>query len=426
MESYDKAQKQLTEAHRIFTQLKNGLNAAKCLNSLGQIYFKKGEIEQAEKHSQKALDFFIKHNYKIDASRAYQTLGSCSMKKKQSQKAIQYYKNSFAIDSLESNYLELVETCTYLKNGYAEIEDYKNAYYFSDLYKAYSDSIYNTETTDKFSELEVRYETAQKEQKIELLEKKKEILDTKAERDFWIITGLILLFISSVIISFLIISKQRLKAQQRTAEVEQKLFRVQMNPHFIFNAIFAIQSFMLENDSQKSSLYLSNFAKLMRMILESSRQEKIRLSQELKMIEYYIGFQQLRSTPSFDYKIHISENIDPENTLIPPMLVQPFIENAVEHGFSNNSENALIEINFILKKDIIFVTIKDNGKGISENKKKKKHKSLATEITKERLSLILNKKGKKNIEFSIRDLSSSNSTITGTEVRFKIPFEEEF
>ncbi len=274
----------------------------------------------------------------------------------------------------------------------------------------------------------MKYETSQKEQKIKILEKDKQLSDAKNQRNFWLITGLIILFILFAIIYLLVHNRQKLKNKQKEIETEQKILRLQMNPHFIFNAIFAIQNFIYENNTEKSSLYLSNFAKLMRLILESSRKNLITFEDELQIIEYYIQFQQLRRENSFDYKINISENIDIENTLIPPMLIQPFIENAVEHGFEDNMENALLKINFNLKNNFIFVSIEDNGKGINKtlsSNKKTKHQSLATEITEERLSIILKTKNKEN-NIKIIDLQKIDKTKKGTIISFKIPFIEEF
>lgn len=427
LKNYSKAEDYLVSAYNIFKEKDILLNAGKCLQSLSIMYKLKNETEKSIKYSKKALTIFEKVNSNIDIAGVLQNLASCYIDDKHYNKSISLLKRAYDIDEKEKNYYHLEKVSLTLKNCYDSLHDYKNAYRYANKHKIFHDSVYNIKTTEKFSELEIKYETSKKEQQIEILEKNKEILEGKEQRNFWIIIGLIAIFLMSAIIFLLIHNRQKLKSLQKATEVEQKLLRLQMNPHFIFNAIYAIQNFMLENDTQKSSIYLSNFAKLMRLILENSRKTYISIDEEVKMLEYYIQFQQLRHENSFDFNIEISENIDSENTLIPPMLIQPFIENAIKHGFSSEIKNAFIKIVFKLKNNFIFVTIEDNGKGINNTKNStSKHHSLATKITKERLQLILNKKDQKQIELNIIDLKTIDTNKTGTQVSFQVPFVEEF
>jgi len=201
--------------------------------------------------------------------------------------------------------------------------------------------------------------------------------------------------------------------------------RLQMNPHFIFNALIAIQSYTLKNKPGEAAHYIASFAKLMRSILESSRKEYISLDKEIKTLEYYFQLQQLRFEDKFDFKIHLDESIKSKSILIPPMLAQPFIENSLEHGNLQGSEQGRVNCNFFIRHDMLYFELEDNGIGRQESAKNKKmklksHQSLATKITEERLSIL--NKGKRNaIKLKIEDLDLTKEGQTGTKITFSLP-----
>jgi sensor histidine kinase YesM len=124
----------------------------------------------------------------------------------------------------------------------------------------------------------------------------------------------------------------RINAMHEKMLVEQRLFRSQMNPHFIFNSLASVQNFIVKQDDTKASIYLSRFSELVRSILNNSLQEQITLEEEISTIENYLALQKVRFSDQFDYELEVDETLDPESTFVPPMLTQPFIENAIEHG----------------------------------------------------------------------------------------------
>lgn len=197
-----------------------------------------------------------------------------------------------------------------------------------------------------------------------------------------------------------------------------------MNPHFIFNSLTTIESFVYENQPKEAGKYLSDFARLMRLILENSAEEYIPLSKEIKTLEYYLLLQRLRLENNLTYRI-VTDGIENINNVhIPPMLTQPFIENAIEHGFRNSTKTGNIDIEFTnLNDSVLQIKVTDNGIGIDSGKKsesKAKHKSMAIDITKERLQ-VLNKSKKQKVTFEISDISVQGSSDSGTMVLFTIP-----
>jgi len=225
------------------------------------------------------------------------------------------------------------------------------------------------------------------------------------------------------LIIYLYISKSKLRISIN--KLEQQLLLSQINPHFIFNSLTAIQSFIFRKDPLQAGKYLSSFAKLVRLILENSRLESTTIEREIKTLRLYFDLQILRFEGKFDYNIEVDESLDIDELTIPPMLTQPFIENSIEHGFIQLSEKGIITVRFKKSKKSILIEVEDNGIGIEKSKfihihSGKSYQSLATEITSQRLKRIRQIKNLK-IGLDIIDLNSVDISKQGSIVRFTIP-----
>uniref|UniRef100_UPI003D6BC9C9 sensor histidine kinase n=1 Tax=Kordia sp. TaxID=1965332 RepID=UPI003D6BC9C9 len=183
---------------------------------------------------------------------------------------------------------------------------------------------------------------------------------------------------------------RHVKAKNKNILTEQKLLRSQMTPHFIFNALSVLQGIILNKEQKKSLSYLSKFSKLLRITLENSRDKMVSLDQELIAVENYLALQNIESNDSYKYSISVDDAIDKSLFEVPPMLIQPFIENAIEHGFNTQSTDRNIAIVLKYTNEELICTITDNGIGIDAKKQtsKKQKKSLATIITSERLRIL--------------------------------------
>jgi sensor histidine kinase YesM len=187
----------------------------------------------------------------------------------------------------------------------------------------------------------------------------------------------------------------------------------------------SIQNSIINEEPDKAVKYLSRFSKLMRNILDSSHQETISLAEERSTIENYLELQKVRFPRKFDYSIEVDEEIDMENTFIPPMLIQPFIENAIEHGIKHKGSKGNVHVRFNLNKQYLIYEVEDDGIGRHKaqeilQKQNKEHKSLATAITQERIK-VLSKKMKHKIKLEFIDLKDNSGKDTGTRVIFEIP-----
>lgn len=211
---------------------------------------------------------------------------------------------------------------------------------------------------------------------------------------------------------------------RRITQLEGQALRAQMNPHFIFNALNAIHDFIADSDEKSAHLYLGKFAKLIRKILDQSRKSEISLEEEIETLELYVELESLRFPNRFSCFINCPNILLEQDVHIPPMLVQPYVENAIRHGLMNSNKHGILEISFEMDDNAIKVTVQDNGIGRTKaaeisSQRLKMHRSAAMEITKHRLHLQNVDSESKNIEEAkVTDLLDDNGNSAGTKVEF--------
>ncbi|MBK9399786.1 MAG: histidine kinase [Bacteroidetes bacterium] len=216
------------------------------------------------------------------------------------------------------------------------------------------------------------------------------------------------------------------KLATQRAEQEMKLLRAQMNPHFIFNALNSIHNCILQKDTMTASSSLTKFSRLVRRILESSRQAIVSLESELSTLELYIQLEQMRFNTKFDYKISIEPGIDMNEFSVPPLILQPFVENSIWHGLMPSSKKGIIEIEVKKRGDLLHFSIIDNGIGRQKSadlkaKSEHQHTSHGLAITKERLSMY--NKVSNTDTFTIIDLYDTTGLPAGTKVEFDLTIQ---
>ncbi len=223
------------------------------------------------------------------------------------------------------------------------------------------------------------------------------------------------------------IKTERLEMEKSMLQLEQKALQLQMNPHFIFNVLNSIQSLITKKDEKTARYFLAKFSKLMRAILENSRETKITLEQEIETLQNYLSVEQFSRGNAFDFEIEIDPRLDVDEIMIPPMLLQPFVENAIIHGVGQVAEGGKIKLAFLQKYGTLECIVTDNGPGIEKAKERKSqqehgHKSAALEVTQERLDIL--NAGIKNRSLEIIDLSKEDASLTGTKVVLRLIMRE--
>ena len=252
------------------------------------------------------------------------------------------------------------------------------------MYSHLKDSILNIEKVEKINELEQKYLKAENEQKIISLEK------TKQYYLFLIIAGLL-----GVLTLIFFFRQRTLKNRHKILKTEQRLNRARINPHFFFNAMASLQSLALQEKSTKTTLYTARLAKIMRQSLESTYEEVVTVEHEIDFLTQYLEIQKLRYPDKFEYEFHVDTSLEINELKLPGMLMQPFVENAIEHGFKDLDYIGKLDITFKEKGDDMSVIVEDNGAGVAAVENIKTYKSRAMQIIKDRLYLF-NKQHKSN------------------------------
>jgi hypothetical protein len=311
----------------------------------------------------------------------------------------------------------------------AELKNFREAYRYQQEYLQHKDSLTSAETKSRLADFEAMNKTQQKEQHITLLQKDNDIknlqLKNSRQTNALYLGGFIFLLAGSGIFFYQRNRRLKIQAQKTKAELQMQVLRSQMNPHFIFNSLNGIENFILKNDKRQASEYLNKFASLIRIILSNSRKEGVAFTDDMETIQLYIDLELLR----FNYRFCFAKDIDPSllefDYRVPPLLIQPFVENAIVHGFAYSIRKDLrLLVTAKLEDDYIIYKIEDNGVGRAEAsafnaRSKSKHVSLGLQITRERIN-IFNEQHNAQNTMKIEDLYDLNGKPSGTSVTIKV------
>ncbi|TSA35130.1 MAG: hypothetical protein D4R64_10355 [Porphyromonadaceae bacterium] len=242
-----------------------------------------------------------------------------------------------------------------------------------------------------------------------------------------VLSGLLLLGLIFIVFRLILKeTKKRELEKRQLLHAEKRSLLSQMNPHFIFNSLNSIQHFIIQNDQFQANNYLTNFSGLIRRILENSKKNLIPLNEEISTLTLYLSMEKLRFENEFEYQIIKDNRIDYCETMIPPMLLQPFVENAIWHGLMPLKTKGSLIISFTFNDDFFQCRIEDNGIGREKASKikgkKEPHVSTGIQNVQERIEL-LNKMNKKKIHLTITDLRRANGTPSGTLVEIVLPID---
>lgn len=424
------------EALKNYKNSKDIRGSASVLINIGHIYARQEQYV-------KALDCYTegmelcdsaglirqKVTYLINMGAVFRNLRQFSQSDKSYQQALSIAKEMGYKTSIKTSY-----------QGLAELNrtrgDMRKAYEYLELYIEIKDSLMNESNQRAIAEMQTRFDTEKVEKENEILTREAEIQSLELKRQqtrFWIFGGSIGLILMLAVLAFILYRLRqrniRTQLEKQSLENEQRMLRSQMNPHFIFNSMNSIQSYISGNDNNTAMSYLSKFARLMRGILEHSRQSMISLQDELETLSLYIELEQLRFKDKYNYVLEIDPQIDREMIFVPPMLIQPFVENAIKHGLVNKNGKGLLKIALSKENKLIRCVVEDNGIGrikadAGKSQGDKPHRSLGMQVTRERMEAL---KAELDVDcdFIITDLKDENGEPLGTRVDILIPYEAE-
>jgi len=379
------------------------------------------------------------------------------------------YRNAFSYTE------ELLQTARqhkakqYIRDGYKlmyvlhhQLHHVNSAYYYYRQYTQMKDSVALDEFSKRLAIYKAATENEKKQAQIELLNNEKIIhqqrlqlseqqLKSESFLKNILISGVLVLVLLGIIIFRNTMLKQKNEAhrreivehelslqrmesertkselQQQATELEMQALRAQMNPHFIFNSLNSINRFILQNDKKQASEYLTKFSKLVRLILQNSQVSLIPLESELESLQLYLELEAVRFDHHFEYKVRVEEGLDSSAIKLPPLIIQPYAENAIWHGMMHKAEKGHLQIELFQRENSLCCRITDDGIGRKraaelKSKSASSHKSMGMRITAERIAILQQKRGMETC-ITITDLVLADGSPGGTEVFLKIPIQ---
>lgn len=389
---------------------------------LGNTYFLTKEFDAARTFYQKASRVYPKTDVKGLLSSVHFSLANVEYASKNYDKAEKMLVDSMhLVDSVERLDFKM-ETIGLLMDINEKQHDFENAFSYAKQYNRLSDSLNLQQNQSEFRTLEKKFQAEMKDKTIR--EKDNMLAGEKEKRN--LVLGLLVavLVISGLsgYLFFLNRKQKENKLNRDIAESEMKALRAQMNPHFMFNSLNAIQQMVSNNENENAYKYLDAYSKMTRQILENSEKKWISVRDEVRFLELYLQIESLRFDHAFQYTIDVSDEVMPNSDKIPAMIVQPIVENAIKHGLINKPGNKNLLIRFDRKDENspLEVIVEDNGLGRQPTKSKEieaEHHSMSLGITETRLRL-LDKQGGNKME--IEDLKNPDGTPAGTRVCIRI------
>jgi anti-sigma regulatory factor (Ser/Thr protein kinase)/tetratricopeptide (TPR) repeat protein len=405
MGSLDSSELYAWQQLKVAKQIGNNNSISKAFSNLEGAEYERGNFKKALIYLDSAFKY-IANDKLADKRVNYFDKADLCIEMKDYKEAVRYSDSSLYYDKLLKIPAYISESYL-LKSRIAELQnDFKTAYEYKDLARTITDSISNVDRTAAVTELEKKYNQAKNENTIKDLAQKQQL---------YLMLAIIGLFAALAFAFYL--RQQSLKHKKDILETEQRLNRARMNPHFFFNALTSLQKFALsDGNGEAMASNLSKFSNIMRETLESTYKEYVTIEQEIDFLNEYMEVQKMRFPTSFTYEINAANDVEIDEVLIPSMIIQPFVENAIEHGFSGIEYAGKMNIDFKKNDTEILIEIIDNGKGLNTlPKENNDHISRASQIIKDRIYL-LNIKLKTKAGFSI-----DNNNDKGVIVKIHLP-----
>lgn len=408
------------QARNANIQINNSLNNSTANSieniEIGNAYLNANQTQQAE-------TYFNKGNQQITSKEIQ--LNSTK---------IPPQKELFSISAgLEKNadaYKTLAEK--YRKEG-----DYEKAMLYFRSYAELQDSVKAVRERELTEALAISTNIGKNQQRIDLLEKEKDLnsksidilkQDKKLKEEQLGFQNTIIISLSVVVFLMLLAVVLIMRSSKEKKKVHQllalKSLRGQMNPHFIFNALNSVNHYVSQNDERKANRYLSDFSRLMRLVMDSSRHDFIPLTEELEMLGLYLQLEHARFSDKFEYTVHVDDGLEESEWMIPPMLIQPYLENAVWHGLRYIEGKGMLSLNIGRKENELIIVVADNGIGRKKSAEvktlnQKKQHSLGMQNIENRIK-IMNELFGTRISVAVTD-NSTNEVNCGTKVSIVIP-----
>lgn len=415
----EKAEKAFSRAKVMAHEIQAVTIEAIAYNNIAWTKCERGEYESATEEVLTGLKIAEKKGDAYYIIPFYMTLGEINFATKNYKICLEHLQVARTIAEEHGYKRVLPDLYLKMSNCYKALDDIEQQFDYYTLYAASKDSLYNDAKIQGTKRLEARYKNEKRLKEIELLQK------DKAYRQS-VMIGVVITSVLIIIVLILVFFQQRLRTQhqktelnRKALELEHRLLRLQINPHFIFNALNSIQKFFVQGDEANVYQSIGDFSALMRGVLENSDKTFVSIAEELKVLELYVKIEQLRVKNRFDVEFSIAPDIDVHQTEVPSMLLQPYVENAIWHGLMHREDGGKVVIEVKRAARYLQFTVEDNGVGREKTKNMqqkhpKTHQSKGLQLMEDRVQVI-NRMRDLDLSITIQDLYD-NAQATGTRV----------
>ncbi|UYQ91671.1 tetratricopeptide repeat protein [Chitinophaga horti] len=399
-----------------------------CYTCLGAVYQDKKDYNTAKSYMLKALAVNGEVDDQIHVADNYLSIGKLFDEQGVQDSARLYYQQAIDLGRRWGFKSTLLDAYKGMAHSLRESKQYERSLAYMDSLIVYNDSIQTEKNELVASQSETRYNVSRKDAEIKTLHQAQDNEKLRVKRNLAVAISLGVILLMLIVGGFFYIRHRNLEANRQALQLELRSLRAQMNPHFIFNSLSSIHRYIWSNNQEEASEYLTKFSKLMRMILDNSQHTFIPLNKELESLKLYLDLEVLRCNNMFEYHILLGDNINDEEVMIPPMIIQPYVENAIWHGLVHRKLKGLLEISIRLKGRVLECIVTDNGIGRKmameiKEKKNKTHNSMGMKVTEGRIALIRKINNTKDANVEITDLEDAKGQPEGTKVTIVLPAE---
>ena len=416
------------------------------LGSTGRLFYSQGQYDKALMNLLRSLQYSRAVNDRNQVTGLLGEIAKTYLANRKTDSAIECATESLNMARQSGSFESETNAYQVISSAYENLHQYDSAFLYFKKYTTLQQGISNKKLKGKLSAFKY-------EQQFALLNSEKEIQKTELKNEVIlkrILIGSICILLALAFIIFRNITlkrkneahlrelaenelqihklegeKTKAELQQQTSNLEMQALRAQMNPHFVFNSLNSIHRFILQNNRTQASEFLTKFSRLIRLILQNSQTSLITLESELESLSLYLDLESLRFDYCFSYKISVSPEMDISELKIPPLIIQPYVENAIWHGLMHKKEKGQLDIDISEENECLYIRICDNGIGRKKSaelasKSATRHKSMGIRMTADRILLLQNSYGK-DPNVTINDLVYNDGGVAGTEVIIKIP-----
>ena len=415
LKKFDSALLFYSESEQIMDSVDLTIGLAYIKGNRALVKWKLGSIGEAISDLNEAISMLGPLGDNYGMADYYNQLGNIYLEQDSLEQAVSHLSIGVRLAKGEDLKEQVRDASKLLSEIYGKLGESDSAYHYLNQYLAMRDSIQSEETTRELANQRADFEIGLKEEEVEKLEKERQqqLVIAIASGGLLIILGFIGYRYQQ--------NRSRKKLEKQSIDkrlAELTALKAQINPHFLFNALNSIQSYILEGEQDIAEDYLIKYGKLMRMILDHSNDLLVPLDEELRLLQLYIELEQIRIDGGFDYQVDVDDVIDQSRTNIPSMVIQPFLENAIWHGVSKLGGKGIIQLHVQLdaSEELIRVTVQDNGEGF-DTEEPRKDTSKGVNLVKERLELLKETKNSASV------IEIASEIRVGTKITLKLPLD---